>query len=33
MVEPGWQPKQLPIETGAPSGRDYPSLAQKAGKG
>jgi rhodanese-related sulfurtransferase len=33
LNEPGWQPKNLPVDTGTPEGRDYPSLAQKAGKG
>ena len=33
LVEPGWQPQKLPVETGTAEGRDYPSQAQKAGKG
>ena len=33
LVEPGWQPKGLPIETETQAGKDYSSIAQKAGKG
>jgi rhodanese-related sulfurtransferase len=33
LVEPGWQPRGLPVDTSAKAGRSYHELAQKAGKG
>jgi rhodanese-related sulfurtransferase len=31
MIEPGWALADLPVETGAPEGRGYAELKQKAG--
>ena len=30
LVEPGWSTEGLPVETGAPAGRDYESVLAKA---